>query len=466
MDNTIAVIGSGAGGLLTATLLAEAGFPVILFEKGGMYDQSRAKPYGVEEIQKSYAYGGITASIGRPPVNFVEGSAVGGGTEVNSGLYYRLPKPVFENWQKAYGYQKLDFAALEACAEANEAEIGITHLPHAPTQLAQKLIDGCTALNWSHTEVPRLFDYADSSTQDQVAGTRNSLSVKLLPRFLEAGGRLLANTSVKRLQPERTGWQIKTTCRQHFSVWSVFLGLGSIATPGLLKRSKIPGNWGRSCYLHPSVRVVADFGAPVNTADSGVGTTQVNQFAPDFTLGCSASGLHHLAAALCADTDSLQQLLQQWQHAGLYYASTSAGTGRIMTVGAQDLLNYRLTTDDMTLVNKALHHLIALLFAAGADRVYPCISHKTWITRERWQHVRPSVKLSDDGLMSIHVFGSCPMGSYQQICAADEEGSVYNQHGLYLCDASLLGNKLGVNSQGTVMSFARYVAQSFIEKYG
>ena len=137
-----------------------------------------------------------------------------------------------------------------------------------------------------------------------------------------------------------------------------------------------------------------------------------------------------------------------------------------MTVGSQDLLNYRLTTDDMALVNKALHHLIALLFAAGADRVYPCISRKTWITRERWQHVRPSVKLSDDGLMSVHVFGSCPMGGYQQICAADEEGSVYNQHGLYLCDASLLGNKLGVNPQGTVMSFARHVAQSFIEKYG
>ena len=98
----IVVIGSGPGGAVTAATLASAGRDVLLIEEGPDLPQSSCTPFSFEEMKQKYRSGGITASFGKPSVAYAEGSCVGGGSEVNSGLYHRAPASVIEQWARDY----------------------------------------------------------------------------------------------------------------------------------------------------------------------------------------------------------------------------------------------------------------------------------------------------------------------------------------------------------------------------
>jgi choline dehydrogenase-like flavoprotein len=65
--------------------------------------------------------------------------------------------------------------------------------------------------------------------------------------------------------------------------------------------------------------------------------------------------------------------------------------------------------------------------------------------------------------MTIHLYGSCPMGEYRHHAVVDSFGRVHGVPGLIVSDASIFCGSLGVNPQGTVMAFARRNACHFLE---
>ena len=71
-----------------------------------------------------YKNGGLTLTFGNTKVNYVEGKCVGGGSEVNSGLYHRLPNEILDNWEKK---NKLSFDRkfLEQSYIQNEKDLSI-----------------------------------------------------------------------------------------------------------------------------------------------------------------------------------------------------------------------------------------------------------------------------------------------------------------------------------------------------
>ena len=103
----VAVIGSGPGGSVVATTLAQAGRDVLLIEEGQNLSQDSATPFSYVEMKQKYRSGGITAAFGSPNVAYAEGSVVGGGSEVNSGLYHRTPDHIIEEW--AADFEVADF---------------------------------------------------------------------------------------------------------------------------------------------------------------------------------------------------------------------------------------------------------------------------------------------------------------------------------------------------------------------
>ena len=94
----IAVIGSGPGGSVTAAMLAEAGRDVVLIEEGPNLPLDGYEPYSRQEMADKYRNGGLTVAMGRPNVTYVEACCVGGGSEINSGLYHRTPAEVLRAW--------------------------------------------------------------------------------------------------------------------------------------------------------------------------------------------------------------------------------------------------------------------------------------------------------------------------------------------------------------------------------
>ena len=123
----VLVIGSGAGGATTAALLAEAGFDVLVVEEGPWVDQGEVTPFSLEQMDRQYRAGGVTVALGLPSIAYTEGRCAGGGTEVNSGLYFRPPLDVVERWRRDFRIDGLDLDELGTIAD--EVEQAIQNTP-------------------------------------------------------------------------------------------------------------------------------------------------------------------------------------------------------------------------------------------------------------------------------------------------------------------------------------------------
>ena len=93
LEAEVLVIGSGAGGAPTAALLAAAGFDVLVLEEGAMVPQGDVVPFSLEQMDRQYRAGGVTAAIGFPSIAYTEGCCVGGTRHVVRVLASR-PLPV------------------------------------------------------------------------------------------------------------------------------------------------------------------------------------------------------------------------------------------------------------------------------------------------------------------------------------------------------------------------------------
>jgi choline dehydrogenase-like flavoprotein len=151
---------------------------------------------------------------------------------------------------------------------------------------------------------------------------------------------------------------------------------------------------------------------------------------------------------------------------GIYYAMITGGNGRIRTVpGYRDAaVSYALDETDMRNLADGAKKLSELLFAAGAQTLYPSVAgsapFESMDDVRNFSNVLPAGR---SNLMSVHLFSSCPMGENLEKCAADSFGKVRGVENLYINDASLLCTAPGVNPQGSIMAFARRNALHFLQ---
>jgi glycine/D-amino acid oxidase-like deaminating enzyme len=293
----IVVIGSGPGGAITACLLAEAGRDVLLVEEGEHLPLSSCAPFSVDEMLQKYRNGGQTVALGKNKIAYVEGRCVGGGSEINSGLYHRTPPEILERWKQEFQVEALGEKDLLPHFEQGERDVSVSALPHPAPAASLKLHAGATALGWKSLEVPRWFRY----DQDQ-GGTRQSMTETFVPRFLKAGGRLQTGTRALRLRTNGSGWLVDAVHHSgapvRIAADQLFVCAGAVHTPALLRRSGITRNIGNSLQVHPTVKIVARFPEEVNAADMGVPVHQVKEFSPRLSLGCSISSPAYAALGL------------------------------------------------------------------------------------------------------------------------------------------------------------------------
>ncbi len=95
----VAIVGSGAGGSVAATLLAEAGLDVVVLEAGPYMDRGSYPEEPMAALAALYRDGGLTIAEGRPAIPTPVGRAVGGTTVINSGTCFRAPDDVLARWR-------------------------------------------------------------------------------------------------------------------------------------------------------------------------------------------------------------------------------------------------------------------------------------------------------------------------------------------------------------------------------
>ncbi len=463
----ILVIGSGPGGAITASLLAEAGRNVLLLEEGPCLPLDSCEPFSKDEMLQKYRSGGQTVALGRNKIAYVEGRCVGGGSEINSGLYHRPPPEILERWRMEFQVEGISEDEMQPHFAACERDLSVSPLPGPAPPASLKLHEGATRLGWKSLEVPRWFRY--DSTGD---GKRQSMTETFIPRFLNAGGKLLPDTRALRLSRSGSSWVIEV---EHNSAGAmriaadhVFLCAGAIHSAALLRRSGITHNIGNALQVHPTVKVVAQFPDEVNAANMGVPVHQVKEFAPRLSLGCSISSPAYLALGLIDHPEAAVETARTWKQSAIYYAMiTSEGRGTIRPLPRfrDPLVRYALTAHDRQNLADGLRKLAEILFAAGATALHPSLAKGPKLNCRGCLSKLPAI-LADGqaNLMTIHLFSSCPMGEDRQQCATDSFGRVHSFENLFVNDASLLCTAPGVNPQGSIMALARRNTLKFLGK--
>jgi choline dehydrogenase-like flavoprotein len=468
-DTEVLIIGSGAGGATTAAALAGAGRDVLVVEEGPWIDPdpeaSGIEPFSLQEMVAKYRHHGSSAALGTPPIAYAEGRCVGGSTEVNSGLWHRLPDELVDEWARTYDIDEFSPASLDAYAERVEAMQSVHKVPAAPPLSSALLERGAAKLGWRSVEFPRVFAYDDGA----LPGVKQTMCRTQIPRAVDAGATVLPGMRVLRLERQGgvvTGAACRTEDGEPLTIRAdhVFVCGGAVQSPALLQRSGIRRRIGSGLKLHPTIKIAARFPQPLD--HDSVPMHRIVEFAPNLTIGGSASRRGHVALALADSGAPFDDALADWEHVSVYYAAIrSEASGRVQAVPglSAPLVTYRLTDGDLSRLARGLVHLGELLLAAGATELYPSVEGGSVARRlddlASWWS---TVDRRRTNLMTVHLTSSIRMGNDTATTGADSFGRIHGFRNLRVNDASLLPDAPGVNPQAGIMTIALRNAEHFL----
>lgn len=470
----VLIIGTGPGGAVTALELANAGMDVTLLEEGNYNTLNEDAPLP-EVIDKLYRKKGMTPINGKVPIAYVEGSTVGGSSEINSGFWHRTPQETLLGWQGRFGLLNASLDELTPHFEWAENHLHVSYFPQSLPKSSQIFEKGIQKMGWSAQEIARCAKYDDITHFPK--GIKQSVGKTIIPLGLHAGAKLITNCRARVLLKHKkkiTGVVAQIKKQDGFELVyieadHIFVACGPIETPALLRKSGIKFHVGDTLHIHPMLKIVARFSENMNSEKCLLPLIQVKEFWPEMTLGGSYFTKGLLAMQLGDHSLPINDLLKDQDKMAIYYLAVR-GTGkgyvrpsRIKT--ATSIIRYDLSEEDIRNLSHGFAHLATLLLEAGAQEIYPSIFHLPKLTKkiEAIRFLEEMLPLPHLYLSTVHAFSTCPIGEREDRCAANSFGKIHSYDNLYINDASMLPSSPGVNPQATVMAIARRNALHFME---
>ena len=481
-DAQVIIVGSGAGGAVTALELRRAGVDVLVLEEGSRHAPEEYGQSPPEAMRRLYRRGGMTPILGRVPIGYVEGRCLGGSTEINSGFWHRTPREVLARWQAQF---ELESASEEELAEHYdwaEKGLGVAQASGAWPASTRVFARGIEQMGWSYQEVSRAAPgckNTNACAQGCPTGAKQGMSRSLIPQAEAQGVRVLTNVRVLQLlrKRDRVNGVVARRVRSdggselvRLEAEHVFVCAGPTETPALLLRSGIKYHVGNSLRIHPYLKIAARFDEIIDAHASVLPLLQVKEFWPELSFGGAFFTPGQLAMTLSENWPQNQGRMRDVRSMAQYYVAvrgTGRGWVRPSLLGSDGtLVRYELTDSDVHLLGVGLARLSQLLLAAGAVEVFPSVWGIPEIRSEaeavRWlDEPLPRSRMS---LVTVHAFSSCPIGERKDRCAVTSFGRVHGTKNLYVNDASILPDSPGVNPQGTVMALARRNARHFLSE--
>lgn len=463
------VIGTGAGGAVTAAALAERGLRVILLEEGPYIRGEQMNGRPTEMFDLLYRDRGLSGTAGLPPIPVPLGKAVGGTTVINSATCFRTPANVLQKWEKTYGVAGA--TALDPFYDEVERDLDIKPVPdEIYGAQARRFEAAATALGYRGRRIPR--------NERDCAGTgvcafgcprdaKQSMAVSYVPRALSAGARLYSRAKAEQVVIEHgavRGVRGKFIGADGKSAGAAFeilaarviVAAGALHSPVLLMRSGVRNKrLGRNLHMHPATRVIAKY------ADSVAGWGEVpqsynldefidegifiqGQFVPPNVQAPNIPGFGAAHQARMRDFDRY----------GSFGALISDETaGRVFQNG---VAWYSLNRTDTEKLRRAIALTARVFLQAGAVEVFTGVAVQP-IVRDGGEldALREKrVRASDIEMMAFHPMGTCAAGADPSQGVTDAYGAVYGVRGLYVADTSLFPTSNRINPQLTLMAWA------------
>ncbi|MFN2612355.1 MAG: GMC family oxidoreductase N-terminal domain-containing protein [Solirubrobacterales bacterium] len=488
----VVIVGSGAGGAMAATRLAEAGLDVLVLEAGQYFDHRTYPTDPLEALPLLYRDNGVTIADGRPSIPIPVGRAVGGTTVINSGTCFRAPDQVLAEWRDHYGIPWA--ASLEEDYADAESTMQVKQLDHVSIgRNGQLCAEGAAAIGASGAPISRNAGDCVQCSSCPVGcpiDAKRAMHVSYLPRAAAAGARIRAGVEVDRVLVEGgravgvDGRVVSATAPDKapggdgdpfsplpFQVRAktVISAGGALGTPELLLRSGLGGKHiGRHLHVHPAAWIGGRYEEPVRGWEGVMQSYYVDQWHPQgLILEATFTPLSFGAQWLPGVGAEHQRRIAEFDHLGsigVHLSDRSEGRVGLRADGTLRL-SYQLTREEARKIHFGIARAAEIHFAAGAREVYPQVGPVAVIPRGRLADFEAiELKPSDLRLEAFHPMGTARMGADSGWGVTGPDGAVHGVEGLYLVDASLLPSSIGVNPMLTILAVASRVAQGIAER--
>ncbi|MCP4912145.1 MAG: GMC family oxidoreductase [Oligoflexia bacterium] len=477
----IIVIGSGAGGALSAELLSQSS-KVLLIEMGPYrktsdFDMNEGKAY-VDLYQESAAR--FTKDKG---IKVLQGQSVGGGTTVNWTSSFRTPKSVLNHWVKNYGWSPDFVRQIEDNFPSIEDKFSISPWDIPENENNAILKSGLKKMKIKANIIPRNVKDCHNLGYCGMGcpkGAKQSTLVNCIPNFLKNGGQLLHSQEVTSIVEEQKVSKVILKDGREFECDYIFLAAGGVGTPAILKRSGLADPLdliGKRTFLHPVVASAAIFEEEVNPFFGAPQSIYSDHFIENpikcgFKLEVPPVHPVLLSSIIPVHGKSHSNFINQIKNLNAiislfkdgFHKESQGGSVELNSYG-QPVLNYPITGYMWESFREALKIMVEIQFEAGAKQVSALHKNAKLCSsiNECLDDINKlKMQVIDMPVMSAHVMGGCLMGDDKRASVVDMYGRVRGLKRAYIVDGSLFPTSLGVNPMESILTLSKVITDNFM----
>jgi choline dehydrogenase-like flavoprotein len=498
LDADVVVVGSGAGGGVTAEILALSGLSVIIVEEGALKSSRDFKMREAEAYPALYQESAARKTRDKG-ITILQGRTVGGSTTVNWTSSFRTPPATLAFWQDRFGLSTYSEAALAPWFQSMEARLHVMDWPVPPNENNELLRRGATQLGIPTGLIRRNvkgcwnLGYCGMGCP---TNAKQSMLVTTIPSALDHGALLVTRARAERfvIQGERVE-SLQCTAlgadgiapsgrTLHLRARHYVVAGGAINSPALLLRSNAPdpsGLLGKRTFLHPTLIAAGIFPQRVDAYAGAPQTVYSDHFLHtgpiDGPLGykLEAPPLHPVLLATTMAGFGIQhaELMRQFPHLqGMlallrdgFHPESRGGTVAVESDG-RPVLDYPLNDPIWDGARRALLTMAEVQFAAGASSVQ--VAHESAPRYASWREARDGIAALPYRPMltrvaSAHVMGGCAMAGEGRAGVLDPDGRYRGLTNLSVHDGSLFPTSIGANPQLSIYAITARLASNLAQ---
>ncbi|MFA9215876.1 MAG: GMC family oxidoreductase N-terminal domain-containing protein [Sphingomonadaceae bacterium] len=493
LEADVLIIGSGAGGGVTAELLTLAGLKVLIVEEGALKSSRDFKMREADAYPALYQESGARKTRDKG-INILQGRTVGGSTTVNWTSSFRTPPETLAYWGKHFGLQGFDAAAMAPWFEMMEQRLHVAKWAGQPNENNDLLRRGAAQLGIPTAIIPRNVNgcwnlgYCGMGCP---TNAKQSMLVTTIPAALAGGARLLTRVRAERLVMQgdkitqldavalAAAGQAPTGRRLTLKARHFVVAGGAINSPALLMRSGVPdphGLLGKRTFLHPTIisaglypqRVDGYAGAPqsvysdhflkTDPIDGAIGYKLEAPPLHPLLLSTTMVGFGAQHAAMMAQFPHFHVLLALLRDG--FHPDSAGGSVQLASDGAP-VLDYPISGFVWDGVRRSLLSMAEIQFASGAKSVTPV--HEAAGSYTSWAAAKAAINgLSYQTLstrvVSAHVMGGCGMSDDERLGVTSAGGRYHGLANLSVHDGSLFPTSIGANPQLSIYGLTARLA--------
>lgn len=497
----VVIIGTGAGGGITAELLTKAGLSVVMVEEGPLKSSSDFKQLESEAYPALYQ-----ESAGRKTadkaITILQGRCVGGSTTVNWTSSFRTPTDTLQHWGQHFGLSDFTPEAMAPWFEQAEQRLNIGDWLTPPNENNELLRRGAQKLGIEASAIRRNVKGCwnlGSCGMGCPTNAKQSMLVTTVPAALDAGATLLVQTRAERLQmagqkvesvlchPMRQDGTPDTNSPCRITARHVVVAAGAINSPALLLRSAVPDphqRMGQRTFLHPVVMSAGVFSQKVEGWQGAPQTIYSDHFlhtqAIDGPIGykLEAPPMHPLifTSTLAGFGSAQAETLRHFPniHTLLallrdgFHEQSPGGQVRLRSDGSPEL-HYPLNDFVMDGARRALLSMAEIQFAAGAQEIQ--VIHEQAPVMRSWAEAQTVIKALPmvplkTRVVSAHVMGGCGLSGTEEGGVTRPDGVHWQVENLSIHDGSLFPTSVGANPQLSIYGLTTRLATALAQRLG